>query len=130
MGNQRQSVVARPCTQDSKKADQMKFFVPAAKDDTEAEQVYEAIEKFNSAPRQIQRIAALAWQHNGQKYSCEVGAEAPTYYGTGSEPVVAILDCNQVFKVCTTNRGVARGEAILVGKFGAYPTFFETESAA
>ena len=108
----------------------MKFFVPAAKDHTEAEQVYEAIEKFNNAPRQLRRIAALAWQHNGQKYSCEVGAEAPTYYGTGSEPVVAILDCDQVFKVCTTSRGVVRGESILVGKSGAYPTYFDKKGAA
>ena len=104
----------------------MKFFVPAARDDAEAENVFEAIEKFNHAPRQVKRIAALAWQHNGEKYSCEVGAEAPTYYGTGAEPVVAILDCGQLFKVCTANRGVIRGEAILVGKSGAYPTYFES----
>lgn len=103
----------------------MKFFVPAAKDAEEAESVFEGIEKFNHAPRQTRRIAALAWQHNGKNYSCEVGGEAPTYYGTGSEPVVAILDCSQLFKVCTTNRGVIRGEAILVGKSGAHATYFE-----
>ena len=103
----------------------MKVFVPQATDAAEAERVFEAIEKFNYAPRQVRRIAALAWEHNGKKYSCEVGAEAPTYYGTGAEPVVAILDCGQLYKVCTTSRGVLRGEAIFVGKAGAYPTYFD-----
>lgn len=103
----------------------MKFFVPAAKDDAEAERVFKAIEMFNHAPRQVRRIAALTWQHNGKSYSCEVGGEAPAYYGTGSDPVVAILDCERLFRVCTTNRGVIRGEAILVGKEGAHATYFE-----
>jgi hypothetical protein len=103
----------------------MKFFVPAARDDAEAESVLKAIEEFNHAPRQIKRIDALAWQHNGEKYSCEVGGEAPTYYGTETDPVVAILECGELFKVCTINRGVVRGEAILVGKSGAHPTYFE-----
>lgn len=104
----------------------MKFFVPAARDAAEAESVFEAIQKFNDAPRQARRIAALAWLHNGKQYSCEVGAEAPTYYGTGAEPVVAILDCGQLFKICTSTRGVVRGEAILVGKSDAHPTYFES----
>lgn len=103
----------------------MKFFVPAAKDNEQAEQVFEAIEKFNYAPRQERRICALAWTHGGKNYSCEVGGEAPGYYGTGGEPVVAILDCDRLYKVCTTNRGVVRGEAIMVGKDGAHATYFE-----
>jgi len=103
----------------------MKFFVPAAKDDAEAEVVLDAIEKFNYAPKQVRRICAIAWTHNGKNYSCEVGSEAPGYYGTGAEPVVAILDCERLYKVCTTNRGVVRGEAIMVGKEGTYVTYFD-----
>ena len=120
MGDQRQ----HPPT--SSKARNMKFFVPAAKDAAQAESVYDAILKFNSAPVQTQRICALAWHHNGQQMSCEVGGEAPSYYGTGSEPVVAILDCGSLHKVCTANRGVLRGEAILAGKGSdSFPTYFE-----
>lgn len=104
----------------------MKFFIPAAKDAKEAEEVYEAVAKFNNAPVSVRRICALAWKHNGMLMSCEVGGEAPSYYGTHDEPVVAILDCGNLYKVCTTNRGVIRGEAILVGKGNeSVSTYFE-----
>ncbi|RYX79928.1 hypothetical protein EON83_30715 [bacterium] len=104
----------------------MKFFIPAAENSEQAESVYDAVIKFNSAPPQTQRVCALAWRHNGQLMSCEVGGEAPSYYGTGSEPVVAILDCGRLYKVCTANRGVLRGEAILIGKGNdSFPSHFE-----
>jgi hypothetical protein len=108
----------------------MKFFIPAAKDAEQAEQVYESVAKFNNAPLSGRRICALAWRHNGNLMSCEVGGEAPSYYGTNEEPVVAILDCERLYKVCTTNRGVIRGEAILVGKNEeSFPTYFEEGDA-
>lgn len=104
----------------------VKFFIPAAKDAQQAEEVYESVAKFNNALISDRRICALAWQHNGVSMFCEVGGEAPAYYGTGGEPVVAILDCGNLYKVCTTNRGVVRGEAILVGKNSdSFPTYFE-----
>jgi hypothetical protein len=103
----------------------MKFFIPHAESAEQAERVLDAVIKFNHAPPQKQRIAALAWQHKGMKMSCEVGGEAPTYYQTSAEPVVAILDCGALYKVCTTNRGVVRGEAIFVGKSGATATYFD-----
>lgn len=103
----------------------MRFFIPHAEDEAQAKRVYDAVVEFNHAPSQERRIAALAWEHNGMKFSCEVGGEAPSYYQTGTEPVVAILDCGQLFKVCTQNRGVLRGEAIFVGRAGASPTYFE-----
>jgi hypothetical protein len=108
----------------------MKFFVPAAENPEQAQRVYEAVAKFNNAPLSGRRICALAWQHNGSLMSCEVGSEAPSYYGTGGEPVVAILDCGNLYKVCTANRGVLRGEAILVGKGDeSFPTYFEEGGA-
>lgn len=104
----------------------MKFFIPEAKDAQQAEEVYAAVAKFNNASIPDRRICALAWQHNGLSMSCKVGGEAPTYYGTVGEPVVAILDCGNLYKVCTTNRGVVRGEAIVAGKnSGSFPTYFE-----
>ena len=104
----------------------MKFFIPAAKNAQQAEEVYAAIAKFNNAPISDRRICALAWRHNGMSMSCEVGGEAPTYYRTSGEPVVAILDCGNLYKVCTTNRGVVRGEAIFVGKNSdSFCTYFE-----
>jgi hypothetical protein len=108
----------------------MKFFIPAAENADQAERVYAAVAKFNGAPVSARRICALDWRHNGNRMSCEVGSEAPSYYGTGNELVVAILDCGNLYKVCTANRGVLRGEAILVGKGDeSFPTYFEEGGA-
>ena len=92
------------------------FFVPAAKDNAEAEQVYEAFRAFVNAPEGGPRIYSLNWQHNGQHQFCEVGQPMPNYFQTGGEPVLAIFDCGNHYKICTPNRGGVRGEPILAGK--------------
>jgi hypothetical protein len=105
----------------------MKFFVPAAEDDSQGERVYRSIAEFNSAPVNSRRIASLRWQHNGQAMHCEVGHPLPSYYRTGEEPVLAILDCGAVYKICTASRGGVRGEAVLAGKSAAeHVSYFES----
>lgn len=94
----------------------MRFFVPAATDDIQAEQVYEAIAQFVTAPVNADRIWKLWWKHNGMNMQCEVGQPLPTYYQTGKEPVLAIFDCSTLYKICTPNRGGLRGEPVLAGK--------------
>lgn len=94
----------------------LKFFVPLAEDDAQAERVYRSIAEFNSAPVFEQRVFALAWEHKGQQMSCQVGDPLPTYYRTGSEAVLAILACDGVYKVCTASRGGLRGEPVLAGR--------------
>lgn len=104
----------------------MKFFVPAAANDEEAERVFDAFVRFNHAPKQVGRICALNWNHNGQTMTCAIGAPLPPYYGTGREPVLAILDCDHLYKICTENRGGVRGEAVLAGKNGdSHATYFD-----
>lgn len=94
----------------------MQFFVPKAQNDTQAEQVYEAIAKFVAAPITRNRIWKLRWRHNQMDMQCEVGQPLPTYYQTGVEPVLAIFDCGDLYKICTPNRGGVRGEPVLAGK--------------
>jgi len=94
----------------------MDFFVPEAKDDIQAEEVYISIAKFIQAPVYDERIWKLSWRHSGTDMGCEVGKPLPSYYRTGSEPVLAIFDCGNYFKVCTPNRGGLRGEPVLAGK--------------
>ena len=94
----------------------MKFFVPSACDENNAEMIYSAIAEFNSAPALVMRIFKLKWRHGEEEMSGEVGKAAPPYYGTRDEPILAILDCGNLFKVCTPSRGGVTGEAILVGK--------------
>ena len=94
----------------------MKFFIPLTDDDVQAERVFGAIAEFNGATVPSKRIYSLTWTHNGETYSGAVGIPAPGYYGTGNEPILAILDCGNLYKICTESRGGARGDAILVGK--------------
>lgn len=104
----------------------MKFFVPHASDDDQAERVYDSIAKFNGARNSARRISALAWIHNGEAMTCEVGKPPPPYYRCGEEPVLAIFDCGKLYKICTPNRGGVRGEAILAGKDArSQATYFE-----
>jgi hypothetical protein len=90
----------------------MKFFVPAAKDAEQAEQVYASVAKFNNAPTGKRRIYKLAWNHNTEDYECEVGKPMPAYFQTGDEPVMAILDCGGLYMICTPNRSGVHGEPI------------------
>lgn len=101
----------------------MRFFVPAADGVEQAEGVYQSILDFNSAGPQARRIAALHFVHNGEAMHAVVGDPVSRYFG--SEVAIAIIDCGSVYKVCTANRGVLRGEGILVGKDSGQPTFFD-----
>ncbi|MGX1199326.1 hypothetical protein [Parvibaculum sp. MBR-TMA-1.3b-4.2] len=92
----------------------MKFFIPAAQSDAEADVVLEAIAKFNSLPLPERRIFRLSFKHNGVRYDVEVGQPAPDYFRAGG-PVVAILG-NDPICVCLADRGVLRGSPIYVGK--------------
>jgi len=94
----------------------MRFFVPAAEDDTQAERVYGAIAEFVTAPVNTNRIWKLRWRHNGMDMQCEVGQPLPAYYQTGGEPILAIFDCGNLYKICTPSRGGVRGEPVLAGK--------------
>jgi hypothetical protein len=107
----------------------VQFFIPAAGDSEQAERVYRAIAEFNGAAVGNKRIAALSWQHNGEVMSCSVGEPLPSYYHTGSEPVLAILDCGNLYKVCTQSRGALRGEAVLASKsYDSRATYFGHEA--
>lgn len=95
----------------------MKFFIPAAKDDANAEEIYESIRKFNSeqmnatlSPRRIYRVRGI---HNGQEFTATVGEPFERY----GEVVIAILvdTSRKLYLICTPDRGVLRGEPYLSG---------------
>lgn len=97
----------------------MKFFVPAAKDDVEAERVYEATKTFAATQTGFsvgpRRIFSISYHHEGTDFYAEVGQ----HHERIGEVVVAILDTNSgVYLVCSANRSVLRGEPMLVGKHG------------
>ena len=92
----------------------VKFFIPNAKDETQAEEIYQGIKKFAadqvSAPTD-RRIFRIEYQHDGKPSYAEVGKNDPVT----KELVMAILE-GVPFMVCTPNRGVLRGIPVLVGK--------------
>ncbi|MDE0484166.1 MAG: hypothetical protein OXI67_16425 [Candidatus Poribacteria bacterium] len=95
-------------------AAEVKFFIPKAKDDAQAEEVWESIKKF--AEKNLEwdvsdrRIFSIAYHKHGEDYYVEVGKPDPR----NGELVIAILKSN-TYLVCTPNRGVLRGMPILVG---------------
>jgi len=94
-----------------------RFFVPSMGHGEQAEQAYRELVRANKAITTIgERISGLDWRHNGMKMSCDVGSLLPEYYQTGQEPVLAILDCGDLFVVCTQCRGGDRGFPVYVGK--------------
>ncbi len=103
--------------------------MPQADDDEQAERVYSSIAEFVDAPvpkDHNKRIWKLSRKHNGMDMECEVGQSLPSYYRTGDEPVLAILDAVSCYKICTSQRGGTRGEPVLAGKrWDTYSVFFE-----
>ncbi len=93
-----------------------KFFIPGAKDEAQAEGIYDAVRQFVDVPIEDRRIFSLTYKHRGSIYRAEVGK----HHAMNGELVVAILERAEyphgLFFVCTENRGVLRGEPILVGK--------------
>ena len=93
----------------------MRFFIPAAKDETQAEEVWGAIKKFAEETLgweiSDRRIFSIAYQRQDKDYLVEVGKPDPR----NNELVIAILKSN-TYLVCTPNRGVVRGIPILVGQ--------------
>jgi hypothetical protein len=97
----------------------MKFYIPNAKDKEQEQEVYEGIRKFLSqemgAKFSDRKIFSLQYGHKGKKESAEVGKTS----SVNGEKVIAILyePSRNLYHVCTSNRGVARGTSILVGYF-------------
>ena len=100
----------------------MKFFIPAAEDATQAEEVYQSIRRFVS--EQVgrltnKRIFLIQFSHGGKQYNLAVGDRFEDLRG---ERVIAILE-GRIYYVCTPNRGVVRGGPMLVDR--AFVTHIE-----
>lgn len=99
----------------------MKFFIPHATNEPEAERVYASVVKFaesNSVqipglPDRVlpRRIYRLDYRHNGKTYAATVGQPE----GRTGEEVIAILEGPVTYLIFTVNHGAARGEGIMVG---------------
>ncbi|KAB7730111.1 hypothetical protein F5984_13085 [Rudanella paleaurantiibacter] len=94
----------------------MKFFLPAASDEEQAERVYGQIKEFvRSQGHQISdaRIYSITFNRNGRTETDTVGEIAPS----NGEHVVAIFNAKDLYLVCTYSRGVAMGGPMLTGAY-------------
>ncbi len=89
----------------------MDFFVPSATSTEQAEAVFSSIAQHVSAPSQAKRIHKIVWNHEGEKCQCIVGEKLPEVF-RAEEKVLAIFDCGDVFKICTSNRGAIKFDPI------------------
>ena len=105
----------------------VKFFVPAADNDSMAEEVYDYLRRRFGAPPQKRRIWKLAWEQGQQHMECEIGQSMA---GTEDDPVVAIFATGSVYLVCTIKRGATGDNGpIRVGyKESPIPTYFSQDS--
>lgn len=96
----------------------MKFFLPAASTAEQAEQILAGIKKWLGGDGVTEfsdrRIWSLSWHHNSKACYAEVG-KITDFNG---ETVVAIIydPSRCLYHVCTPNRGVRGGDAILAGE--------------
>ncbi len=92
----------------------MKFFFPGAKDPQKAEELYRGIREFNSGIVKIspRRICAIHYVRNKKSEYVEVGKLLPAI----EDIVLAILETQYVYYVCTLNRGGGSGEPVSIAR--------------
>lgn len=95
----------------------MKFFVPHADDEAQAERVFEAVRKHASEvafPATDNRIYSVTYVREGKTHTATVG-ERDTL--TGQEVIVILrpMSDQHPYMVCTATRGVVEGGPILIG---------------
>lgn len=103
----------------------MKFFIPFAEDEKEAESVYNSIKEFlkteYSRFSSDERIYSIEFTRDGIDYKETVGEK----FQLNGETIIAILQCNGIHHVCTKNRGVLKNEPMIA--FAKSVEYFENQ---
>jgi hypothetical protein len=89
-----------------------KFFVPHARDEAMAEDVWQKLRDRHGSTDQ--RIYSLMWRHKGVTYEGEVGKRIRAF-GENAGDVVAIIRGHSCFMVFTVFRGILRDVPVMVG---------------
>lgn len=106
----------------------MKFFIPFAETESQAEKILEATAQFigNPTPEKHQMIYSVSYEHNSVPMTATVGKDIDTFYKEHPATVIAIFPPvheGAPIKICLANRGVARGEPIYVNGSNRFTTF-------
>lgn len=108
----------------------MKFFIPDAITDEQAESIYQTIATNIDAHYLDQkRIYQIRWEHEGEPQEAIIGQCLPECFGIKSETVLAIFDCGETFKICTPQRGAIQNEPVVTSRmFVDHLEYFDTET--
>ena len=93
----------------------MKFTIPAATSLQQAFDVYVGVRKFMISKGYrpfFVAISHIEYTHNGKK---EIG-KVDEITKINNEKVVLIFECEKFFLMCTSSRGVAGGEPIIISR--------------
>ena len=93
----------------------MKFTIPGATSSQQAFDIYVGVRKFIISKGYrpfFAAISSLEYTHNGKKEVAKVNEITKI----NDEKVVLIFECEKLFLVCTSSRGVAGGEPIIIGR--------------
>ncbi len=93
----------------------MKFTIPGATSSQQAFDIYVGVRKFiiSKGYRPFPAaISKLEYTHHRKKEVAQVNEITKI----NDEKVVLIFECEKLFLICTSSRGVAGGEPIIIGR--------------
>jgi hypothetical protein len=101
----------------------LEFFVPGVEDSDAAEHVWQATQERVGGDDSLREFR-VSYIHDGDLWEAEVGKAHRYAHAVGSdqwtqvgtEQTVLVILAGHPFKVCSWDRGVKRGEPILVGE--------------
>jgi len=88
----------------------MRFFVPSTNDVSHGEAVYQRLrEKLagSSGPLRERRICSMRFEEHGRALTLAVG---DSFHRLGGQPVLAIVEGDNCYLICTAHHGVDSGE--------------------
>jgi len=94
----------------------MKFFIPEAKDNIQAEEVYSAILKNNNGIKINKRIFKISFYDDEKRIIAEVGKQIDGNNKTGNQKVIAIVETETLYCIFLPTRGILSDAPIYVGK--------------
>ncbi len=105
----------------------MKFFIPTIESEKAEDFLENTIIRFVESQGykvlRKKKIYSIIFQHKGETLIDMVGQKSKS----NNEPVFAILETNDFYLVCTTNRGVLGGEPMLTAKTQTTVAYFDDE---
>jgi hypothetical protein len=93
----------------------MRFFIPHFPNPDEAEDFYAGIKKVAPGPTTERRIYSIRYTYHGSEYQSVVGEQDPIENGLVAAILEGHIGSSFTYYVCTTNRGVIRGQAAMIG---------------